>query len=625
MLGSTHGMSKKKKSTISRRKAQIIYGFSALLLTLVLFSLFLSFLFQQKVLLNVYLADRSYSGLTASQASAALDDDLASRDVIFELEDNKINVNLDDLGIYYDKNSTLSSLYSYGSTGDVVSDFKVRLLSPFVKIHFEPVYTVDFEKFSTRIDEELQGMENKAQNAKIIAKGSEFIILPAKGGMIVDRATLFSEIKSRTENLNDAHIAIQLLDDQPTISDEQIQQPLAKLKNISKQRIVLSFGYDKWSLSGDTLLGVLNTDKWEQIGQNNIDFMIISSPITLSNLQINESSESVLDVSFDGEKIDEFVGTIAKSVNRPARDATIRFEGGKVVEFSAAVDGQALDSELLKSQILEKIDSIDPEQSAQINIEIPVAIARAKIANSEINSLGITELIGKGVSYFTGSIPNRAFNIGLGSRTISGTLVKPGEIFSFNGLVGPVSAEQGYKQAYIINKGRTVLDDGGGICQVSTTAFRAALNAGLPIVKRTAHAYRVSYYEQRGFKPGLDATIFSPSVDLQFKNDTSHSILVQAVVDSVNGKLEVDIYGTSDGRRVVLGDVVVSNIKPAPEPLYQDDPSLATGTTKQVDFAAAGATAVFTRKVYRGSELLIDESFKSNFRPWQAVYLVGKG
>ena len=132
-------------------------------------------------------------------------------------------------------------------------------------------------------------------------------------------------------------------------------------------------------------------------------------------------------------------------------------------------------------------------------------------------------------------------------------------------------------------------------------------------------------YAKLGFKAGLDATVFSPSVDFQFKNDTNGYILVQTRVDKVSSKIQVDIYGTTDGRRVEISEPVVSNIKPAPAPLYQDDPTLPKGVTKQVDFAASGATAVFTRKVYKGEDLIIDDRFRSNFRPWQAVYLVGTG
>jgi len=325
------------------------------------------------------------------------------------------------------------------------------------------------------------------------------------------------------------------------------------------------------------------------------------------------------------EKVDKLIEDISVSVNQPTVDATLEVSGNKVTRFIPAQDGQVLDAAVLKKLLLDKISIESISQDKVISIDLPVKVTKAKIANQEVNNLGIVELLGTGVSYFAGSIANRIYNIVLGTSLINGTIVAPGEVFSFNALVGPVSAEQGFKQAYVIQKGRTVLDDGGGICQVSTTVFRAALNSGLPIVKRTAHAYRVSYYEQRGFKPGFDATIFSPSVDLQFKNDTSRHILVQAKVDKANARLQVDIYGTSDGRRVEISEPVVSNVTPPPEPKYEEDATLAKGTVKQVDFAAHGATSIFTRKVYRGSELIINDTIRSNFRPWQAVYLVGTG
>ena len=332
-----------------------------------------------------------------------------------------------------------------------------------------------------------------------------------------------------------------------------------------------------------------------------------------------------LDVSLDRQKLSTFIDKIGEVVDRKTVDATLRFENGKVVEFTPAQDGQMLDRELAKDLVVGKVSTRSGDENLVISINLPVKVTRAKIANEEINSLGIRELIGRGISYFVGSIANRAYNISLGSSRLSGTLVKPGEVFSFNKSVGEVSGKTGYRQAYVISEGRTVLDDGGGICQVSTTVFRAALNAGLPIVARTAHAYRVGYYEQRGFKAGLDATVWAPAVDLQFKNDTDHYVLVQSIVDQTLAKLQVDIYGTSDGRRAVLTDPVISNQIPAPPDKYQDDSTLPRGVTKQVDFAAAGATSIFTRKVYKGDHLIIDDTFRSVYRPWQAIYLVGTG
>ncbi|MBI4040150.1 VanW family protein, partial [Candidatus Daviesbacteria bacterium] len=138
----------------------------------------------------------------------------------------------------------------------------------------------------------------------------------------------------------------------------------------------------------------------------------------------------------------------------------------------------------------------------------------------------------------------------------------------------------------------------------------------------TAHAYRVGYYEQ-GFPPGLDATVFAPSVDFKFKNDTPASILIQSY--TVGLTLYVDLYGTSDGRVAKISTPIVTNQTPPPPPLNQDDPTLPKGTTKQVDWSAWGANVIFTRTVIRDGQTLINETYRSNYRPWQAIFLVGTG
>ena len=205
---------------------------------------------------------------------------------------------------------------------------------------------------------------------------------------------------------------------------------------------------------------------------------------------------------------------------------------------------------------------------------------------------------------------------------INGILIAPNEEFSFDKALGDVSAFTGYQQAYIIQNGRTVLGDGGGVCQVSTTFFRALLNAGLPITQRRAHAYLVGYYEQDS-PPGLDATVYVPSVDLKFRNDTDNYILVQTQVDPDNQQLFVFLYGTSDGRSVNLTAPVVTGRTPAPADLYQDDPTLAKGIIRQVDYSAEGAKVSFTRIVTKNDKKIISETFVSNYAPWQSIFLRG--
>ena len=215
----------------------------------------------------------------------------------------------------------------------------------------------------------------------------------------------------------------------------------------------------------------------------------------------------------------------------------------------------------LVSLLVGYLVSLEKDGPKEIVVEIPIITTEPKVKTADVNNLGIKELIGKGESLFAGSIPNRIFNIKKAALNMNGVLVAPGETFSFNKYVGDISAAGGYKSAYIIKEGRTVLGDGGGVCQVSTTLFRAILAAGLPIEERTAHAYRVHYYEEDS-QPGFDATIFTPDVDLKFKNDTPAYILIQTAMDEAQTKLVFELYGTSDGRKVSISKARVWDVTP---------------------------------------------------------------
>jgi vancomycin resistance protein YoaR len=132
----------------------------------------------------------------------------------------------------------------------------------------------------------------------------------------------------------------------------------------------------------------------------------------------------------------------------------------------------------------------------------------------------------------------------------------------------------------------------------------------------------VSYYEQD--RPvGFDAAIYQPSWDFRFKNDTEHSVLVQTEADVENFSLTFKIYGTSDGREVKITEPEITGQSPPPPALYQDDPTLAKGIVRQVDFPAWGAKVRFSRTVTRGGEELFVDTYESRYQPWRAVYLVG--
>lgn len=371
----------------------------------------------------------------------------------------------------------------------------------------------------------------------------------------------------------------------------------------------IDFGYDSSLLSKQAI----------SIGRGDNVFSNISLMFN-SYLQGIDLSTSY---NFSQQKLDKILGPTYDEINKKPVEAVFNFDNGRVSEFRASREGKEVNKEELYSLVLGKAKLVlNYTNQKVIIIPIPITILKPTLTTEKVNKMGIKELIGSGTSLFQHSIESRIYNVNLAATRVNGILIAPGEIFSFAKAVGDVSYLTGYKQAYVIENGKTVLGDGGGVCQVSTTLFRAALNAGLPIVERYAHAYRVGYYEEDS-PPGIDATVYVPTVDLKFKNDTGHYILIQSIVDLNELRLTFMIYGTNDGRISLLTTPVVTNVAPPPPDKYEDDPTLPNGTIKQVDFSAYGADVTFSRTVTRNGRIILSDNFNSNYRPWQAVYLRG--
>ncbi|MDO8269909.1 MAG: VanW family protein [Candidatus Levybacteria bacterium] len=347
-------------------------------------------------------------------------------------------------------------------------------------------------------------------------------------------------------------------------------------------------------------------------------FIVVSSYISGTTLQASHT--------FNSDKFTVLIQPLKDKAFKTPVDAQFIVENNKVTTFKKSEDGIQLDVTRAQKFMEESLrKSLDKNTAQQFVYEIPAIVLKPEITTEEANSFGIVEEIGSGTSLFQHSIPNRIHNVKVASSKVNGILVKPGEEFSFVKYLGDVSKATGYASAYVIQDGRTVLGDGGGVCQVSTTLYRAILNSGLPVTERHPHSYRVSYYEEDS-PPGLDATVFYPSVDLKFVNDTGNYILIQSVVDPIELRLTYTLYGKKDGRQVSITKPVVTGISSAPAPLYQDDPSIPKGTTKQVDWSAPGAISTFYRIVKDSNgKVMIDEKVVSRYSPWKAVFLVGTG
>ncbi|MFH0773224.1 MAG: VanW family protein [bacterium] len=328
-----------------------------------------------------------------------------------------------------------------------------------------------------------------------------------------------------------------------------------------------------------------------------------------------------LEISYDKQPIQDALSHLADIYEKDSVNAKFQFESGKVVVFEKEVNGIRVEI----NKALSEVDSIMKKRltnQSVVIVAVSKTILKPTITLAQTNTYGIEELIGEGVSDYTHSIPQRIHNLLLGTSKFNGVLIPKNATFSFNETIGDISSTTGYQPAYIIKEGKTVLGDGGGICQVSTTLFRAVLNTGLPIVEYHAHAYRVGYYENDA-KVGLDATVYGPTVDFKFVNDTPASILIQTSSDEKNNKLYFKFYGKKDNRSVELTTPKIYDVTSPPEPQFQDDPTLKKGVVKQIDFAAPGTRTSYSYKVIKGTEVTFQKDFLNWYKPWRAVFLVG--
>jgi vancomycin resistance protein YoaR len=265
-------------------------------------------------------------------------------------------------------------------------------------------------------------------------------------------------------------------------------------------------------------------------------------------------------------------------------------------------------------------------------VALSIVEAQPLVADTATGAeLGITQQVGAHTTYFYGSSEERIQNIVAASSQFHGVLVAPGETFSMGNQLGDVSLENGYAEALIIYGGRTIKGVGGGVCQVSTTLFRAVFFAGYPVAERIPHAYRVSYYEKtasNGIDPamaGLDATVYFPLVDFKFTNDTQYWLLMETYVDVNARTLTWKLYSTSDGRSVDWTTTGPTNTVPAPKPLFEENPELGRNEINQVDYPAVGADVIVTRTVYRGGQVYFTDRFETHYQPWQAICEYGPG
>jgi vancomycin resistance protein YoaR len=235
----------------------------------------------------------------------------------------------------------------------------------------------------------------------------------------------------------------------------------------------------------------------------------------------------------------------------------------------------------------------------------------------------------EGASSYAGSATERAINVEVSAEKVNHAVIPPGGSLSFLDAVGKISVDAGFVEGKIIADGWYASDIGGGVCQVSTTVYRAALLAGLPFAEWHPHGFRVGFYELDGWPAGMDAAIYQPNndgewaLDLIVTNPTDAWILLQ--MTTADQVVTASLYGPDTGYQVELSDVELSNPTEPSAPLERKSADLPAGERQQTQQAQPGITATLVRRVMQDGELVSEDTFVSVYAPVADAFVVGTG
>jgi len=483
-----------------------------------------------------------------------------------------------DLGAKFDTTTAVDTAFQVGRSGNPFDQIYQQFRSMLGRNNAELArVSLDATKFSQIYLQINQSLTQPVSNAAFHYDGSTVSSIKQIDGQRVDIASFAQALTDHLAQLDPRNLTVATTVMPAQISSDQLQPLLAPAKAFIASPLVLTGAGHTWTVDQNQIISWLNVAPPSD-----------SSNATISLTSMYPSPVPAPVLSLDQTLVRNYLTSLAGQVDVAAVDAQLTISGGQPTVFVPAQNGTTLDVDKSLASITQALET--SAVGTNRTIALTITSQKAAIDSDTINQLGITDLLAEGDTTFPGSSSGRLTNIRVGASKFNNVLIKPGEVFSFGAQMGPVTAAQGYVPSLVILNNKEENQYGGGMCQVSTTLFRAALQAGLPINERFPHAFAVSFYTAPFGVQGVDAAIFYPDEDLKFTNDTGHYILIQTHYQGT--ELKFDLYGTKTKYGVINPPHIVDG---------SSDPKVASDT-------------VFTRDVFNLSGGLIrTDTFKSHY------------
>jgi vancomycin resistance protein YoaR len=554
--------------------------------------------YEGRIYPNVSIQGIAVGEMTPEQAESALRSRYAAflrQPVVITYGDRQWTPTLDELGMTFDFRGAVDAAYNAGRGHGLIDD--AREIAAIWQHGLDVPLHVSYDEtraqaYLTQLAREI---ERAPADAQVRLDGAQIAIVGAViGRQVLVDATL-AHVSQQLQAFVPATIPLQTREIPPRLDDATVAAARAQIETI---------------LQGPLTLRV-NKHEYEWTVADLADMIIIN--------RVSSAEGDRIAVTLDQDMIARRIRQIADETEKPGTRPRVAWNNGDLKIMKPGKPGLRLDEVRARDMVIAAVMGRDR------TLELPMVPTDPPVTEANLHQLGIRELVSIGKSDFTGSAAYRVHNIGVGMQLLNGLLIAPGEEFSFNKNIGQINAANGFVEGAAIIQNRTQQEFGGGICQDSTTMFRAAFWAGLPITERWGHSFYISWYDKyalgpRGNGPGLDATIFTGGPDLKFVNDTGAWLLIQAWSDPKTGVAQIELYGTKPNRTVDLTHKVYDHTPAPTEPVFVADPKVPRGTIKHTDKARGGMTIDVYRLVVENGVPRPPELFRTRFRPWPNIY-----
>lgn len=541
----------------------------------------------------------SLAGLDEAGAQAKLSANAAQfgqSQAAFGANGQTVQASLADLGVSYDAGATVNDGMAVGrgflGIGGALRAY--HLSSGAVQL---PVnVSIDKAKFESKLTSMLAAAGIAPQNAEISINGTSVAVAPERSGVLPDFAAVEKQLVNELKKHQPLAMNLELHAVEPSLRAPALTAAAAAAQQFLQAPLTFSYGSRSWTVAAATA------------GQS-----VVVNPVSGADPAPTLSNDFIASLT----------SQFASAINAAPVDASTG-TGGEFGRLIDASPGRTVDASALATLLQGAIHNGVHDFTIPVNETQP-----GKTSDAYLSSLGITTLLSSGTSDFSGSAPGRRQNVTTAANLINGLLIPPRKIWSYNKGIGEINANKNFVAAGATENGILGTAVGGGVCQVSTTVFRAALFAGMPIQEWWPHAFREIYYEQGGWSPGYDASIQQPDEnwlggsDFKFVNATDSWMLIRSTISS-SSVLTVSLYGASTGLTVKFDAPVVSGETPVTDPPTDEmDPSLPARTVETLQPDRSGMTVHITRHVYdsTGKEILTFP-MDSVYQPQAAIFRV---